>query len=239
LKKFKRRPLADARPLVILWPFAPVVFVYDLRHTEGEPVPEEALRPFKTEGKLDADVWHRLITNAWKHGIAIRERPLAHQHAGSALRLTHPFQEEYCQILTDQNDPNALPADQTTAKYLIILKQDMTREDQFTTLAHELAHIFCGHVGRMPDDWWDARRGLGHAVEEIEAESIAYLASQRQGLTATSHQYLSNFNTENEFPAISLEAVCTVTGYLESMCRPGFKPKSPPKQAPKSSPSGA
>lgn len=228
-QQFERQPKLDARPLVILWPFCPVVFVYDLADTEGKAVPEELLRPFKTDGTLPGEVWGHLIANAWKHRIAVRERTLAHQHAGSALRLTSPFKDEYRRLLQDRDQPHALPADQTTAKYLIILKAGMSREDQYTTLAHELAHIFCGHVGRMTDDWWESRQGLNHDQVEIEAESIAYLASQRLGLSSASHEYLSNFDVAKEIPALSLEAVLTVTGYIEAMGRPHFKPKEAPK----------
>jgi hypothetical protein len=229
--KFARRPKLDARPLVILWPFSPVVFVYDLADTEGKDVPVELLRPFKTDGKLPAGHWNRLVANAWKHGIALRERPLAHQHAGSALRLTRPFASEYGRLLQDRSGPYCLSTDQTSANYLIILKQGATPEDQFTTVAHELAHIFCGHVGRTTDDWWEDRRGLGHDQEEIEAESIAYLVSKRVGLASASHEYLSNFDPAGtrELPTLSLEAICTVTGYIESLCRPGFKPREPKK----------
>lgn len=41
-ERFNRYPKRDARPLLILWPFAPVVLVYDLIDTEGEPTSKTA-----------------------------------------------------------------------------------------------------------------------------------------------------------------------------------------------------
>ncbi|MEK6840012.1 MAG: hypothetical protein AABX72_03655 [Nanoarchaeota archaeon] len=39
-KRFNREPKPFARPLLILFPFAPVEFVYDLEDTDGEPLPK-------------------------------------------------------------------------------------------------------------------------------------------------------------------------------------------------------
>ena len=39
-ERFGRYPEEGARPLVILWPFGPVAFVYDVMDTDGHPLPE-------------------------------------------------------------------------------------------------------------------------------------------------------------------------------------------------------
>ncbi|MGQ0619469.1 MAG: ImmA/IrrE family metallo-endopeptidase [Panacagrimonas sp.] len=64
---------------------------------------------------------------------------------------------------------------------------------QFATLAHELVHLYLGHLGR--DDRLDikSRRGLGHTVEELEAETVAYLVCERQGVRNESESYLATF----------------------------------------------
>ena len=38
--RFGRKPKEGARPLLILWPFAPVALVYDVMDTEGEDLPD-------------------------------------------------------------------------------------------------------------------------------------------------------------------------------------------------------
>jgi len=40
-EKFDRQPKRDARPLLILWPFAPVMLVYDELDTEGAALPSD------------------------------------------------------------------------------------------------------------------------------------------------------------------------------------------------------
>lgn len=47
-ERFRRRPKDGARPLLILWPFAPVALVYDVMDTEGEPLPEDVASFFAT-----------------------------------------------------------------------------------------------------------------------------------------------------------------------------------------------
>jgi hypothetical protein len=94
-KKFNRRPKFDARPLVILAPMSPVIFVYDLKDTEGQAIPEEVIRPFRTSGALKPQVWDLTLKNCQAHGIIVRETLLRHQHAGSAMRLNNALRSQY------------------------------------------------------------------------------------------------------------------------------------------------
>jgi len=41
-----------ARPLVILWPFGPVAFVYDMEDTEGDPLPDDVAQAFRATGPI-------------------------------------------------------------------------------------------------------------------------------------------------------------------------------------------
>src|SRR5690625_250506 len=50
-ERFNRRPKLDARPLLILRPFAPVALVYDVQDTEGDPLPPGAFL-FRAEGSM-------------------------------------------------------------------------------------------------------------------------------------------------------------------------------------------
>ena len=61
------------------------------------------------------------------------------------------------------------------------------------TLAHELAHLYCGHLGTPNDNWWPDRRGLSEAVREFEAESVAFLLCSRLGIENPSHEYLAEY----------------------------------------------
>jgi len=52
LTRFNRVVKEGARPLVILWPFAPVVFVYDVEDTEGKELPRDIAATFRARGQM-------------------------------------------------------------------------------------------------------------------------------------------------------------------------------------------
>lgn len=206
--RFQRKPKRDARPLVILAPMSPVLFVYDMNDTEGKPLPENLLRPFETKGALNNTVFDRVIHNCSLHGIAVHEDGLAHSHAGSAMRLTETTRKHY----KDLNLP-------VNMDYLIILNKSHCLEDKYSSLAHEIGHIFCGHLGISRDGWWQDGRNRELVQREIEAESVAYLVCRRIGLSVNSDKYLSGYNAkeDKEMPFFSLNAVLLATAYIEEM----------------------
>ena len=217
-RRFRRVPKYDARPLVILVPFGPVCFVYDLNDTTGPgPVPEYVLRPFDTKGRLKNRVFSNTIQNCNVQGIETREVILGHYHGGSAIRITQNIRKEYNQLKLDPD-----------AHYLILMNQESTVEDKYSLLVHELGHIFCGHLGVDPKAWWRKRRNLEKTEREIEAESVSFLVCRRQGLVSSSEKYLSSYRTEGdqEVPPLSLNAVFNATSYIEDMGKSKWtKPK--------------
>ena len=72
--KYGRKIKHLARPFIILVPFGPVEFVYDISDTEpinGEKdnVPETLLNPFLTKGDLHPPIFYKTRNNAEKEGI--------------------------------------------------------------------------------------------------------------------------------------------------------------------------
>lgn len=73
-EQFNRTIKPGARPLVILWPFAPMRFVFELEDTDGkDPFPEALLKPFQTNGTLAKPALHRLIRNLPRDGVSYHE----------------------------------------------------------------------------------------------------------------------------------------------------------------------
>jgi hypothetical protein len=58
---------------------------------------------------------------------------------------------------------------EVSVRYEMLISQDLSREARYSTLAYELAHLYCGHLG-TPN-----RRGLGKNVEEFEKQCVAHL----------------------------------------------------------------
>ncbi len=82
-------------------------------------------------------------------------------------------------------------------------------EGRFITMAHELAHLFCGHLGFFNGICQD-RRGKSCAVDDIEA--TAYLVATRLGLKSSSERYLSTYLRGETRPTFSMDAVLVAAG---------------------------
>ncbi len=204
---FGRRPKRNARPFVILHPFGPVRFVYDFEETEGTPVPDYVFKPFDTKGKLPEEILGRVIHNCDVQGIDVRDDLKGLSQAGRAIRLTAGARR-YFKDLKLSPDSN----------YLILLNVEHSPEEKYSTLAHELGHIFCGHLGTDRRAWWEANTDKDKNIKEIEAESVSYLVCMRRGLRTASERYLSDYQkSDTELPSLGLNAVLLAVDYIEKM----------------------
>lgn len=205
-KRFKRTIKPGARALVILWPFAPVRFVFELGDTEGkEPFPESLLKPFLTDGKISNQVFQRLLRNLPRDGISYHE---ADHGTASAGFIT----------VTGGNGVQAIGKNQTRVLYHLVVNRNHSNEEKFATISHELGHLYCGHLGSPNENWWPNRKDLNKYVREFEAESVAWLICERAKIKNPSAQYLNDYLGEDgQIPPISLETVLKAAGMIESM----------------------
>jgi hypothetical protein len=196
-ERFGRTVKKDSRPLLILWPFAPVAFVYDIQDTEGQPFPP-GVSPFVTDGNFDEErLWDftRKLDKKSIHWIPIDK---GEGKAGS-IQCVHR--------------PHDLPA-----QYELRVNRNHSTEVKFTTLLHELAHLFLGHLGRdiylkIPD-----RSSMDHAAVEIEAESVAYIICHRNGLKPRSDSYLSKYVAPDaDSDSIGLYQIMRAAGQIETL----------------------
>ena len=218
-KAYKRRIKPNAHPLVILQPKGPVMFVFDVSDTDPDegapPLPREILNPFDVRGGTIRRELELTIQNAARDGVRVHEQKGGSQGAGRirsaepgrflkvAARL-HPT-PEYLQI---------------PVRYELILNSELSREATYATLAHELAHLYCGHLGTPNSKWWPDRRGLNPPLREFEAESASYIVCRRRGIETPSEEYLSGYARRNATtPSISLECVMKAAGLVDQMGR--------------------
>jgi len=61
--RFGRALKEDARPMLILAPMHPVMLVYDLDQTEGEPLPKELKNFARFEGEWDPTRLRRTVVD--------------------------------------------------------------------------------------------------------------------------------------------------------------------------------
>jgi hypothetical protein len=195
---FGRSPKPGVRPLMMLQPGGPVMFVYDLPDTEGKPAPPTLLDPFYAEGEVPKLVWETVLKNCRREGFTVAEVKLPANQAGSVSGS----------IGEHSNPPY----------FEIRLNAVHTETARFVTLVHELAHIYCGHLGGHPRKRWPHRSDLALDVREFEAESVAYIVTIRRGIASGSDRYLSEYLTAHtEVPPVDVELVIRVSDRIEKM----------------------
>ena len=91
---------------------------------------------------------------------------------------------------------------------------------QFTTLAHELGHLYLGHLGLDRNLKIPERPRPNHSQREIEAESVAYIVCKRNGVEPKSQTYLSDFlNRRATFEEISVYQIMRAAGQIEALLK--------------------
>lgn len=91
---------------------------------------------------------------------------------------------------------------------------------QFTTLVHELGHLFLGHLGPDKKLSVPRRRPLDYPQAELEAESVAYLVCARHGVKSKSETYLANYVTEHTtLEEVDVYQVMRAAGQVEALLK--------------------
>ena len=231
LRDYGRRIGPGARPLVILQPMGPVMFVFDVSETvpteDTPPLPPEVENPFEVrKGQVDGSL-ELVIDNAKRDGLRVTGRKEGSQSAGSIRCLSKNVRVS--QQFQDGIDKDRKPVFvYIPVKYDLVINAGLSREARYATIVHELAHLYCGHLGTPKVQWWADRRGLSHDIREFEAESVAYMVCLRCGIDTPSEQYLSHYLGERErVPPISFERVMKAAGLIESMSQRRMKPRKP------------
>jgi hypothetical protein len=196
--RFGRHPKEAARPLLIMWPFSPVALVYDIVDTEGKDVPPDAFS-FVAHGPIDSAKLQAFRSRLARNNIDWLDVDAGDGRAG-LIRVVK----------------RAVGADDHT-RYRMHVNRNHDPAIQFVTLAHELAHLFLGHLGP------DKKLGVPHRVvaehsrQELEAESVAFVVSHRNGVTSRSHVYLSNYIDSDDNEQLDVHQVMRAADRVESI----------------------
>ena len=198
-ERFSRKPKDGARPLLILWPFGPVALVYDVMDTEGEPLPED-VASFFARGAIDENKLKSFAAVICKKNIEWSEADTGDQKAGSIRVIKRTSSAKEVTVYRIHMNRNHAPA------------------VQFATLAHELGHLFLGHLGPDGNLKVPVRPPVAHTQRELEAESVAYLVCARNGVQSKSETYLSNYVKEHTTVGeIDLYQVMRAAGQVEAL----------------------
>lgn len=213
--KYSRFPKAGARPLVILRPFGPISFVFELNDTEGRPFPIALLEPFKAEGTISENEVESLTKSMLCEGVTSIEQDFGTSCAGSVEAI----QETREHTMLNKTDLYHI-------WFGMILNRNLDPTAKIATIFHELGHVFCGHLRQPNAKWLRERYTLPIAVKEFEAESVCWLVCEWIGIKNPSAEYLSGYlDSNNEIPAISIDAVLKAAGLIESILAGKYAPR--------------
>lgn len=199
-RAIQRHVRPGAIPIVVLRPFGPVSFLYEVSDTDGKPLPGEHANPFVAYGELDEVEWGRILKRHREDSNArIEERNFGALLAGNARNL--------------QAVPARVPGE--SSEWLIQLNINHNIPTRFATLAHELGHIFCGHCGADPKGRWPDRSSLRHNIAETEAEAVSYLVCARRELEVASPAYLSELIHDVDLRQVSMYGIFDAANRIE------------------------
>ncbi|MBD5272843.1 MAG: hypothetical protein HDS42_06235 [Bacteroides sp.] len=207
-----------ARPLVILRPFGPVQFVYDISDTvisgerernlfdNIEDVVERLSAPYRTYGADPSAELGRLVWNAELFGVQTRSFVTGSVLAAqiSYIDDTTRRTDNYLSLLVGGKRVIKWPAN-----YLLEIRENAGNGEAFASCCHELGHLFCGHLKKPKCMETQAYRYISHSAKEFEAESVAWLVCQHFEVDNPSEEYLAGYCGENKLipDGVSIERI--------------------------------
>lgn len=200
--RFNRDIKPGARPLVILRPFGPVAFVYEVNDTQGDNLPPEIQDPFEAYGIVSELEIEKFIRSSLYSGIRIAEGDYGSTLAG---------QVQVADSVAQFNGKSF------RVPFSMTVNRNLDTATKLATIYHELGHVFCGHLF-SPQIKLPQRYYLSEEEREFEAESVCWLLCERQGIVNPSAEYLNDYLGKNgEIPNISVDAVLKAVGAIEQI----------------------
>lgn len=201
--EFGRHPRPGARPLVILKPFMPVEFVYDVSETDGRPLPQGVMDPFRASGPVTEEGLSAFTGRLPDEAISYRETPFGSAQAGRTQTV-------------GSWDPGRAPR-KGEIRYAITVNDSTDPATRLATLFHELGHIYCGHLAGAGAQRHQ-RRALSPESQEFEAEIVSWLACGRLRIDSPSGRYLhGHLQPDGTMPPVSVQAVVHALGKVEAI----------------------
>jgi hypothetical protein len=213
-ESWHRRVKAGERPHIILKTFGPVLLVFDVSQVEpiddsAPALPKEIVDPFGmpavsgVEGVLSAT-----IETAKVDGLRVTRTVDGASSAGSARSR---WAAGSIQI---KKGPRSRVLD-VPVTVDIEINDNLDPTAAYITLAHELGHVYCGHLGSRDLDMWPDRHHLSETAEECEAEAVAYIAGLRLDPNVSMPPHLAQYlKPGSPVPPIDLEVVTKAAGLV-------------------------
>ena len=229
----------DAVPIIILWPFSPVRFVYEVEDT-GPPIDRDDMNdPFAVRGKFRDVMLSKLLSSLKKQKkfrIVVEARRQGFSYAGSAAAqgvlpaipsLAASSVTQAIREFAHENASTTIPSgNHSVPTFRVTFNDRLQAGERFVTIAHELGHIFCGHLGACAsqgkndeESGWPDRRSLGSNEKEVEAEAVAYLVASRAELVTGSAAYMKPHAERADMKSVDVELIVRGAARIERLAK--------------------
>lgn len=221
-KLYSRKIKPNSRHVIILKPFSPVEFLFDIADTkpineefeeerEDNWVIENLILHHKKQDTIDTSFFlHNLRRNLPKFGITYT-RFVVGSEINSEIRFVDRKDAEKLHIEIIKNH------DVVYHNYFnISVNMYAEGTEELSLIIHELGHLFCQHIKCL---WW-YKRDPDKIDKEFEAETVSYLVCQRLGFYTNSIEYLADYVEANEeIPNIDINCVFEAVDIIEKMVK--------------------
>ena len=132
--RYKRKIKPEATPIVVLKPFGPVDFLYDLADTYGKSMPDYMRSSFVQPPLRALEEYDfKSFTNAVNRmGISYSERPLGSRLGGWA---------EYLDYTIYLNIKEGKETKKVSTRYVILTNSNFSDSQKASVILHEIEHI--------------------------------------------------------------------------------------------------
>jgi len=194
----------EAKPLLILCPNGPMMCVYDIYDTSGK----QSVQDFLNEGSgatgikgfISQKLYDDILKSVTNWGLKVIFKPLSFFHGGYITNII-------------------------SGRLEIVLNENATKEENFSVLIHELAHLFLGHTGHKTLNHLYLKKTiklsdkkLSKTAKELEAETVSFLLCSKIGLKTNASEYLAGYiKNEKDLDDFNFEFVIKTADKLENL----------------------
>lgn len=215
---YNRKIKPNARPVIILKPFYPVDFLFDIydtrqkdktRKVEENLIIEQIINKYMAECSRDTSFYlDNLIENLPKFGITYQKYVVGSTINSEISIATKDTVEELKVFINKDHFV------EHHNYFSICVNMNAYSASELSVIIHELGHLFCQHI-RCP--WWD-QRFFTKEVKEFEAETVSYLVCRRLGIQTNAVEYLAEYvDAKREIPPIDINCVFEAVDLIEKM----------------------
>ena len=225
--KFDRFIKPDARPLIVMKPFEPLVIYYeacDTYHPDNRSLPDWIINESTvTSSKRPLDIpYGVLIPILEKHGIYYSESDFGVNRGGEMCYMKEPITLQ----IPKRNKKNEVKFIECKTHYAMCINSKSDDLCKVRAIFHEIGHLLCGHLKedeelkknnsiRLSIAWRD-RSMLTEEIVEYEAEKTCELIMNALGFEFDHEDYFDNYKINGQEPDYNLGVVVAAADHFLS-----------------------